>query len=442
MMALASAVAWVAVGYFTLMHAGYVVLEAIALARLRRTRGLRDLEHLPPVHAGFEPPVSVLLPVRNQAASVAGQVRTLLALEYSDLEIVVVVDESTDGTLEALREAFELEPFPEAYWRRLQTRPVRAVYHSRRVPKLRVVDKEHGGRADALNVAINASRHPLFCVIQPGTAMTRESLRGAAAPFVEDPRALVTAWDARLDEAPAALVRLQVVEQLRGLYARVGWAAVNAALVVPTAFAVFRKDSVVEAGGYRSGLPNEDVELILRLHRVMRERRQAYAIQVLPEPACRTGPAASMAGLKARRMEEHRALLESLQANIALASRRGGIAGTVAFPFIVAFECFGPLVELALYAMMAGLVVAGLLPPAAFGAFLLMVFALGWLASVCAIALEEASFRREAPPTEMPMRVLDAIVENAGYRQLVSYWRAQALIRWWRELRGRGRPSP
>ena len=438
MTALASAVAWAVVGYFTLMHAGYLLLEAIALARLRRTRGLRDLEHLPPLHAGFEPPVSVLLPVRNQAASVAGQVRTLLSLEYSDLEIVVVVDQSTDGTLEALREAFELEPFPEAYWRRLQTQPVRAVYHSRRVPKLRVVDKEHGGRADALNVAINASRHPLFCVIQPGTAMTRESLRGAVAPFVEDPCALVTAWDARLDEGPSALVRLQVVEQLRGLYARIGWAAINAALVVPAAFAVFRKDSVVEAGGYRSGLPNEDVELIVRLHRVMRERGQAYGIQVLPEPACRKAPSASLAELKARRTEEHWALLESLHPNITLASRRGGVAGMVAFPFILAFECFGPLVELSLYAIMAGMLALGLLSPAAFGSFLLMVFALGWLASVGAIALEEASFRREASPSEMPMRVLDAIVENAGYRQLVSYWRARALIGWWRERRGRG----
>ena len=438
MMALASVVAWVAVGYFTLMHAGYLALEAIALARLRRTRGLRDLDHLPPVHAGFEPPVSVLLPVRNQAASVAGQVRTLLGLEYSDLEIVVVVDESTDGTLEALRDAFELEPFPEAYWRRLQTRPVRAVYHSRRVPKLRVVDKEHGGRADALNVAINASRHPLFCVIQPGTAMTRESLRGAVAPFVEDPRALVTAWDARLDEAPAALVRLQVVEQLRGLYGRIGWAALNAALVVPPAFAVFRKDSVVEAGGYRSGLPNEDMELVMRLHRVMRSRGERYTIQVLPEPACRRAPAARLADLRARRMEEHRALLESLQDNIALATRRGGIAGMVAFPFILAFECFGPVVELALYAIMAAMLLLGLISPAAFGSFLLMVFALGWLTSVCAIGLEETSFRREAPPSEMPMRVLDAIVENAGYRQLVSYWRARALIRWWRERRAGG----
>ena len=444
------ALEWFFLLYFVLINAGYIALNLLAIPTLQRKIAVRPLENLPPVYSGFEPPVSLLVPAYNEEATIASSVRSLLQLDYPEFEIVVVNDGSKDGTLAALEEAFQLEVFPEAHWRRLKAKPVRAIYHSRTHPNLRVVDKENGGKADALNVGINAARFPLFCAMDADSVLQRDSLRRVVEPFLDDPTTVVTGGTVRIAngctvaggnlekvELPGhPLALLQIVEYLRAfLFGRVGWATINAVLIVSGAFGVFRKDAVVDAGGYRADTIGEDMELIVRLHRVLRARGEPYAIHFLPDPICWTEAPESLAILKSQRIRWQRGLAESLHRNAGLMGARGGAPGLLAFPFFLLFECYGPLIEVAGYAFMAAMWILGGISGAAFAAFLALAFSLGFLLSVSALLLEEISFHLYPRFSQMGLLVATAIAENLGYRQLVTVWRLIGLTRWLRGAR-------
>jgi cellulose synthase/poly-beta-1,6-N-acetylglucosamine synthase-like glycosyltransferase len=438
---------WVFLAYFVAINLVYLGLNALAIPALRKRTALTPLESLPPLYSGLEPPVSLLVPAYNEEATIASSVRSLLQLDYPDFEIVVVNDGSRDATMEALKSAFDLEPFPEAYWQRLAAKPVRGIYRSRTVPNLRVVDKENGGKADALNVGINASRHPLFCAMDADSILQRDSLRRVVAPFLEDSTTVASGGTVRiangctvsggnlvrvaLPRSPLAL--LQIVEYLRAfLFGRVGWAAVNALLIISGAFGVFDKEAVVEAGGYRADTIGEDMELIVRLHRVLQERGTPYAIHFVPDPICWTEAPESLAVLKSQRIRWQRGLAESLHKNGDLLRRGGGSAGTLAFPFFLVFECWGPLIEVAGYVFMTAMFLIGQISGTAFVAFLLLAFSLGFLLSVSALLLEEMTFHVYPRFGQAGVLVLTAVAENLGYRQLVTLWRLIGLVRWMR----------
>jgi hypothetical protein len=177
---------WFFLLYFVCLNLGYLALNACSMLELPRYLEARLLDQLPRAHSGYEPPVSVLVPAYNEEATIAASVRSMLQLDYPELEVIVVNDGSRDGTLEALRREFALLPYPEAYWRRLEVKPVRAIYRSTKFRNLRVIDKENGGKADALYAGINAARYP------SSTRRRRLDPRPGAPHvvrlFLEDPR--------------------------------------------------------------------------------------------------------------------------------------------------------------------------------------------------------------------------------------------------------------
>ena len=150
-------VLWLLIAYLVVVNGVYLLLHVLAVRTVREKVTLRPLENLPPVQTALVPPVTVVVSARDEAAHVVDRVRGALALDYPQLEVVVVNDGSRDDTMDRLREAFALEAFPEVYWRRIAVKPVRTIYHSRLHRNLRVVDKERGGTADAINAGVNTS---------------------------------------------------------------------------------------------------------------------------------------------------------------------------------------------------------------------------------------------------------------------------------------------
>jgi len=271
-------------------------------------------------------------------------------------------------TLDALVREFGLEPFPEAYYAQIRTAEVRSVWRSQRYPQLKVIDKVNGGKADALNVGINAARYPLFCGIDADSVLERDSLQRVVGPFLRDSRVVATGGTVRVANGctieggyltrvglPDSLLALfQVVEYLRAfLFGRLGWSAISGMLIISGAFGLFRKETVISVGGYRPNTIGEDMELVVRIHRELRARREAYRIEFLPDPVCWTESPEDLATLRNQRIRWQRGLSESLAANWKLVfSRRGGVPGWVAFPFMAAFEWMGPVLELTGYAFM------------------------------------------------------------------------------------------
>lgn len=440
------ALQWFFLLYFLCVNGGYLMLNVLAFIGMRRHLEAQILEEIPQAYASFMPPVSVLVPAYNEAATIAASVHSQLQLSYHEFEIVVINDGSTDGTMERLQREFGLHPFPEAYWHRLATKPVRGVWRSTRYPNLRVIDKENGGKADALNAGINAARYPLFCAVDADSVLQRDSLQLIAQPFLEDARTIAAGGTIRVVNGcevsggflasvglpHSMLPAMQIVEYLRAfLFGRLGWSELNAMLVISGAFGLFRKASVIDAGGYRTDTVGEDMELVMRLHRVHRQRGIPYRIVYVPNPVCWTEVPESPRTLRHQRVRWQRGLAESLSMNMGLLfCRRAGWVGWVAFPFNVLFEWLGPVIELSGYIFMIVGFWYGVIAVPAFLAFTLVAIVLGVLQSTSALLLEEMSFHLYPNPRQVFTLFVMAILENFGYRQLTLIWRMEGLLHW------------
>lgn len=440
----AHAIAWLFLVFLAATHLIQLGVHFVALGPLKRKVTLRAIQDLPSAYKGFEPPISLVVAALDQESTIADMVQGLLQLDYPEFEIVVVNDGSTDGTLAALEDAFDLEPFPEVYWRRLATRQVRAIYRSRTHPRVRVIDKDNGGRGDALNAAINASRYPLFCAVDARALLHRDSLRRAAEPFVDDPFTVASGAAIRLAngcsiagnrvvgvELPRGMLGLlQVSEYLRTYpFARLGWAEMRGALVMSGALAIFRKDAVVEAGGFKSQTLGAATELMMRLHRLLSGRGEQYSVHFVPDAVSWTIAPETFAALARMHIGRHGGLAASLHANAQLLGSRGA-EGMIAYAYLVVFECYGPLVEIAGYAFVLAMFAFGLLPGGFLAAYLAASFALGFMVSASALLLEEYSFRQYPRADQVARLIMGAFIENLGYRQLVAFWRSVGLARW------------
>jgi cellulose synthase/poly-beta-1,6-N-acetylglucosamine synthase-like glycosyltransferase len=427
--------------YFAILNTLYLFLTALAWREMGNDiRGRRYLALDEIFRSPLTPGVSVLVPAYNEEAVIVESVRALLALRYPTHEVVVVNDGSTDGTMAALAAAFDLAPVRVAPRDRLSTAVVRATYISPTNPALLVVDKENGGRSDALNAGVNAARHPYVCVIDADSLLEPDALLKVAKPIFDDPDVLAAtggtiriANGCRVDHGRLLEVRLpksrlatvQVLEYFRAfLVARVGWSRLNALGIISGAFGLFHRSLVEAVGGYWTDTVGEDFELTLRLHRYLRDRGEPYRIAFISDPVCWTEVPESFATLSRQRRRWQRGLWEGTRRHARMfANPRYGVVGLVAMPYFVVFEFLSPVFAL------GGLVVTvlwwilGGLSTLYFGAFLLVSIGLGLTLTTAALALEEFSYHRYRRRREILRLLAYAVLENVGYRQLHDLWR-------------------
>lgn len=443
---------WLFLTYFVLLNAGYIALNLLSLFGMRHYFQARRVQSLPQAYSEHELPISILVPAYNEEATIVASVRALLQLRYPEYEILVINDGSRDGTLETLIREFALVAFPEAYRQRIPTQHVATIYRSTAHPNIRVLDKKNGGKADSLNAGINAARYPLFCGVDADSVLQPDSLYRVLQPFLDDPDTVACGGTVRIANGcrvrdgfvehvglpRTALGLFQIVEYLRAfLFGRLGWSPLNALLIISGAFGLFRKEVVVAAGGYRTDTVGEDMELVVRLHRLLRQQRRRYRITFVPDPICWTEAPEDLETLRNQRIRWQRGLAESLTMNIGLLfNRRGGAVGWLAFPFLFLFEFLGPLIEVSGYLFIGIAYFNGWIYPEAFLVFLLCAICLGMVLSTSALMLEEISFHVYPGFRNTMVLFFAALVENFGYRQLTSIWRVIGLFRWLRGGKG------
>jgi cellulose synthase/poly-beta-1,6-N-acetylglucosamine synthase-like glycosyltransferase len=435
---------WFFLAYFIALQLGFIFLNLLAIGVLRRHMDMTSVDRLSQVFSGLEPPISIVVPAYNEAATIVSSVRSLLQLNYAEYEIVVCNDGSKDDTLEILKREFKLLAYPETREGALPTAPVRGYYRSTVHHNLRVVDKDNGGRADALNACVNISQYPLFCAIDADSILQRDALYLVVQPFVMDPHVVAAGGtiriangcqvrdgfllDVGLPTNPLAL--FQIIEYLRAfLFGRVGWNRMNALMLISGAFGLIRRSTFIAVGGYRDDTLGEDMELTMRLHLKLREKKQKYRITFVPDPVCWTEVPEDLGTLGRQRARWQRGLSESLWFNRGLL-KSGGMPGWVAYPYAVIFEWIAPLIELAGLLFMFAAWWLGILSPAGFLAFLAAAVGMGVLLSVSSLLLEEMSFHVYPKLRHLFILLLVALVENVGFRQLTTIWRIQGLFQW------------
>lgn len=452
--------------YFALINLGYLsifLLSLRSLWRFVRRSFFSDYSQIR--QSELTLPVSLLVPAHNEARTIVESLRSLLRLNYGEFEIVVINDGSTDNTLDTLVAAFDLRRNDAPLHMQLPCKPIKATYRSMAHPNLLVLDKERGGKSDALNAGLNASRYPLFCSIDADSLIEEDALLRLVKPFIEAPQETVAAGgivrvangctveNGRVMSVALPRNRLavmQVIEYLRAFLAgRAGWSAARSLLIISGAFGLYRKREIVDIGGYSNATDTEDAELVVRLHRIMSDRGRPYRIVFVPDPVCWTEVPESLAVLTAQRSRWHRGLLQTLWLYRGMMFRRKyGAVGTLGMPWFVAFELFGPVVEILGYIMVPLAWFLGILDRTFLVLFLVVAFVVGALLSVGALLLEEMAFRRYPRWRDLVRLLAYGFLENFGFRQYLSFIKVKALAealwrrREWGRMERRGFHAP
>jgi cellulose synthase/poly-beta-1,6-N-acetylglucosamine synthase-like glycosyltransferase len=386
-------------------------------------------------------PISILIPAYNEEETIVANVHTMLSLQYPKFEVVVANDGSTDGTLKALIEAFSLKSGTRAHQLKAPCAPIRGVYASPSFPNLVVVDKQPGGcKADANNAAMNFARYPLFCVIDADSLLEPEALLRAARPFMEEPERMVavggtirvlngcTVIDGKVTKVGLSkyfLPRVQTMEYIRSfLMARLAWSRWGMLSIVSGAFGIFRRDIAIEAGGYSRNTVGEDFDLVINMHKLLREKKQPYEMRYVPEPVCWTAAPSTLRDLASQRTRWQRGALEVFfnHRRMFWNPRYGKIGfGALSHHFII--DVLGPLVEVFGYGLIPLFWLAGLLSPEFMLAYMAMFFMFGVFISAGALFLEEMELRRVPNASDLACLFGVAVIENFGYRQLNNIWR-------------------
>jgi len=446
---------YVVLFYFIALHAVYLATSLFAFRALKRyALRLKSLDLTDLITTAWAPPITLIAPAYNEEPTCVESVRSLLTLEYPNYDILVVNDGSKDGTLERLTDAFNLQRANRVPTAELESEVVRQVFRSRRHPNLWVIDKENGGKSDALNAGLNFCQTPLFCAMDADSLLEPQALIRIVRPFLEDADTIAaggvlriangcTVQEGRVVEVGLPdnlLAKLQVLEYLRAfLSGRMGWDALDATLVISGAFGIFKRQTVVDAGGYATDTVGEDMELIVRMHRHCRENDIPYRIHFVPDPVAWTECPETVAVLSRQRDRWQRGLFQSLMRHrVMLMNPRYGRSGLIAFPYFFFLEMLGPVIEFLGYFSFTVTVLSGRAEWPFVLAFLGVAMVLGVALSLSAVALEELSFRRYPKMSDLLSLFALTVLENFGYRQLSAWWRLKGTISALRGVEGWG----
>jgi hypothetical protein len=264
-------------------------LVAIASRRRARYRGHPD-EVL--ASSRFTIPVSVILPIGTEQDTTAA-VEHLLGLTYPEHEVIVVTG-GPGGVSAGMRERFQLKSCEIFFRRSLPTPPVRALYRSAADARLLVVECDAVARGDALNCGVNLARYRYVCCADARERYTAGSLLLSMQPAVEDPGVVIAvtttlaaarSQDGRLEGADSSIVGvLQRLSALRELLGRGGRRRLRLAPDGLPGFTLWRRDVVLQTGGFAPDLAAEQADLTLRAHRHLVRSKQPYRIVHIAEP--------------------------------------------------------------------------------------------------------------------------------------------------------------
>ena len=396
-------------------------------------------------------PITIIIPAFNEEVTIANTVKATLATQYPAFEIIVVNDGSRDKTLDVLISDYSLSKTERFYESEMPHKRVRGIYTSSFYPNLVVIDKENGGRADALNCGINLSRNNLFCTIDADSLLDPTALLKTIQPFIEKPEEMVAAGGTirilngcKVEQGVVKQLQLtrkfipliQVAEYSRAfLMGRVAWSSLGILAIISGAFAVFKRETAINVGGFSTSTLGEDYELVMKIHHHYLKNAIPYDMRFVPEPVCWTEVPESLKVLKQQRIRWQQGGLEVFfKYREMFLNPRYGRMGTLALPLIFIFDVLGPLVEVLGYILLPLFYFTGLINIEVVLAFFCMFFMFGICISVLSLALEELSLKRFGRTRSLLRLGIVAVLENFGYRQLNNIWR---ITGWWRFIRGK-----
>lgn len=432
--------------YFVVANSVYTILMVLSLyavtvhSKLAARANYADIAGSP-----VTPPVSLIVPAFNEQKAIVSTVNCLLNLDYPEREIIVVDDGSTDGTAQCLIEYFRLQQMDLVYRETIKSKRPYAFFHNPSIPELLLVVKENGGKSDALNVGINMARSPYFCTVDADSIIEREALLRLMAPILHsNANVVVSGGVVRIvngcvvQEGQVTEVKLpktwiercQVVEYIRTfLFGRPAWNFLDANFITSGAFCMLNRELVIKVGGFSHDTVTEDIDIIASLHTFLRKQKWDYRMVFTTDPVCWTECPKSMRMLGRQRRRWQLGLIQTvIKHDKMILNPRHRLLGMISMPFHAYVEAIGSVVEALGLIVLPLSFLTGAMPWSLF--FMMMVLAVGYgtLLSMGSVLLADATVRRYPKYSDLLTLVLYAMLENFGYRQITTFYRAQGAL--------------
>lgn len=430
---------WIFLVYGLIICSGYLfsaIFSFIELRDYKRRHNFQDEIAL--LKSSNLPHISILAPAYNEEANAVENVRSLLTLDYPSFEIIIINDGSTDSTLKKLVETFDMVEDQLLYDDAIATKKVRGIYISKLVgyKNLKVIDKENGGKADALNAGINISNYSNICCIDVDCILERDALLKLIKPFLNNDKKVIasggiirvanscTIEDGRIIEVKLPnkfLARAQIIEYFRAfLMGRMAWSKVDGLLLISGAFGMFDKETVIQAGGYDTSTVGEDMELLVRMRRMMLDRGEDYSVGFVPDPLCWTEVPQQWRVLHRQRNRWTRGTIETLLMHKKMIfNSKYKVLGLLSAPYWLFFEWFAPIVEFLGVLFFFFLLFFGKINMMVFLIFLGLVYSFAILFSFTALLFEEITFQQYKKTKHIHALILTALLEPIIYHPFV-----------------------
>lgn len=345
----------------------YALLAILAKIAIKNHNKKSTLVNPQAVKAAKDlPSVTLVAPAYNEGKTIITNVYSLLSIQYPNFQLIIANDGSKDDSLEQLIKEFNLITIPFISGSpEISCAKIKNLYKSTnpKYANLTIVDKENGGRADALNGGIAYATTKLILCTDADCIIEQDALLKMVRPYLEELDQEVIACGGAIGVANDSIIengtlqelrtpkklitKIQVIEYMRAfLIGRMGWSQVNGLMLVSGAFGMYPRKRVLEVGGFNKNTVGEDLELCIHLRKNMEERKLPYKVVYIPDTLCWTEAPPNFKVYISQRDRWARGLWETLSIHKDLFFNSNyGAMGKFIFPYWVIFELGAPFVE-------------------------------------------------------------------------------------------------
>lgn len=311
------------------------------------------------------PSITIIAPAYNEGMTIVENIRSLMSLRYVNYEVMVVNDGSKDDTLQKMIDAYDLVRIEQKIDPNWKNKTIRGIYRSphKAFSKLTVIDKENGGKSDALNTGMALSSNKYVGCIDVDCLLLPDALLHVVKSFLQRSKKKVIAVGGVIRVANSCVIdggrlekirlptnwlaRFQLLEYTRSfILGRMAWGRIDSLLIISGAFGFFDREIALEVGGYDTGTVGEDMEIIFKMRRHMHDQKIPYTIEYIPDPLCWTEVPEDLNILVNQRDRWARGNLETLfkHKDMFFSSKYGRL-GLISYPYWFFYEWLAPLLE-------------------------------------------------------------------------------------------------
>ena len=270
--------------YFFFINFIYIVLLLIGAVRIYQRKKEVSVEDFSTIlNSNSLPEITFIIPFHNEEKNILSCIKSVLNLSYRYKQIICVNDGSSDKTMELLKKELDLVSIPDYIRYIIPSSTAACLYRSKVHPEVTVIDKEHKGKYDAVNLGINACKDPYFISVDADTFLDDLGFEAMIRPILAYPEAIAIGGCVRIKNGCTLeynrmntknmnmkmIPVFQGLEYLRAFLQRQGWSVFNSNFVIAGSFSIFPTDTIRKVGGFIASVA-EDMEIIVRLHRIMK----------------------------------------------------------------------------------------------------------------------------------------------------------------------------